>query len=94
MISLSLAAIHCFAVSLIAAIRKRLGFEIPIADIFDYPTIALLRERLEGHSESNVLPEIVILNQDLNTYHYHSHRRDFGLSMNWKEAFNITYRLS
>lgn len=40
------------AVRLISAIRKQLGVEIRINDVFDYPTIALLSRQIESQNES------------------------------------------
>ncbi len=48
------------AIRLISAIRKELAVELPISDIFDYPTIAALVAQLEGQS-SNILPPITSL---------------------------------
>ncbi|MHA4812660.1 amino acid adenylation domain-containing protein, partial [Flavitalea flava] len=38
------------AIRLIAAIRKQLGVEVLIGEIFDYPTISTLAGKLEGHT--------------------------------------------
>ncbi len=46
------------AVRLISLIRKQFKFEMPIGDIFDYPTIAQLSQRLESKFEDEVLPAI------------------------------------
>ena len=46
------------AVRLISAIRKELSVEMPISDIFDYPTVAGLAGQLEVQSQAAVLPII------------------------------------
>ncbi|MHA4812573.1 amino acid adenylation domain-containing protein, partial [Flavitalea flava] len=43
------------AIRLIAMIRKRLGIEVPIGDIFDYPTIALLSAKLVGLHQGDIV---------------------------------------
>jgi hypothetical protein len=52
---------HSFlAVRLISAIRKELSVEMPISDVFDYPTIASLASQLESHSGKAILPSLKI----------------------------------
>ncbi|MEO6230169.1 MAG: non-ribosomal peptide synthase/polyketide synthase [Ferruginibacter sp.] len=46
------------AVRLISAIRKAFKVEMPIGDIFDYPTVALLAGQVIKSSDTNVLPAI------------------------------------
>ncbi|MEO6720285.1 MAG: amino acid adenylation domain-containing protein, partial [Ferruginibacter sp.] len=46
------------AIRLISAIRKELQVELPISDIFDYPTIATLIAQLEKKSGRSTLPPI------------------------------------
>jgi amino acid adenylation domain-containing protein len=46
------------AVRLISAIRKAFNVEMPIGDIFDYPTVALLAAQLSNQSGSVILPVI------------------------------------
>ncbi|MEP7253698.1 MAG: amino acid adenylation domain-containing protein, partial [Ginsengibacter sp.] len=48
------------AIRLISMIRKELGFEVKIGDVFDYPTIALLSKRIEGQEDRTLLPTIEI----------------------------------
>ena len=47
------------AVRLVSAIRKAFVVEMPIGDIFDYPTVSLLAARLGNQSNTSVLPVIV-----------------------------------
>ncbi|MFS1524186.1 amino acid adenylation domain-containing protein [Microbulbifer sp. 2304DJ12-6] len=46
------------AIRLVASIRKEFGREISVREVFDYPTITLLLEVLQGSAE-NHLPELV-----------------------------------
>jgi amino acid adenylation domain-containing protein len=46
------------AVRLVSAIRKAFKVEMPIGDIFDYPTVALLAIQLAAQSTGDVLPPI------------------------------------
>ncbi|MGB8195091.1 MAG: amino acid adenylation domain-containing protein, partial [Chitinophagaceae bacterium] len=46
------------ALKLIAAIRKEIGTETPIRQIFDCPTIATLAEQIAGHDKKNALPPV------------------------------------
>ena len=46
------------AVRLISAIRKELSVEMPISDIFDYPTIAKLSGQLEQKADAGLLPKV------------------------------------
>jgi amino acid adenylation domain-containing protein len=46
------------AVRLISAIRKEFVVEMPISDIFDYPTVAQLAAQIGHSSEADVLPSI------------------------------------
>ena len=46
------------AVRLISAIRKAFTAEMPIGDIFDFPTVALLASKLSSKSGLSVLPSI------------------------------------
>jgi acyl carrier protein len=46
------------AVRLVSAIRKQFSVEMPISDIFDYPTIAALAPQLEIQSDATILPSI------------------------------------
>ncbi|MEO7585213.1 MAG: amino acid adenylation domain-containing protein, partial [Ferruginibacter sp.] len=46
------------AVRLVSAIRKAFTVEMPIGDIFDYPTVALLAAQLPNQSGAAVLPPI------------------------------------
>ncbi len=48
------------AVRLISAIRKAFNVEMPIGDIFDYPTIAQLAGQVQKPSEILVLPVVAI----------------------------------
>jgi amino acid adenylation domain-containing protein/non-ribosomal peptide synthase protein (TIGR01720 family) len=48
------------AVRLISAIRKAFKAEIPISDVFDYPTIAALAKQLQEHQETSTYPQIKI----------------------------------
>ena len=47
------------AVRLISAIRKGFGMELPINDIFDYPTISLLAARLSEDTSVDILPPVI-----------------------------------
>ncbi|PSL44996.1 amino acid adenylation domain-containing protein, partial [Chitinophaga niastensis] len=47
------------AIRLISAIRKKLGIEITIGDIFDYPTISSLMARIGLHVDKNTAPAIM-----------------------------------
>ena len=49
------------AVRLVSAIRKGFVVEMPIGDIFDYPTVALLSEQVAKHTGTTVLPSIEIM---------------------------------
>ena len=51
------------AVRLISAIRKAFSIEMPIGDIFDYPTVALLAGQVEKPSGMEVLPVIQVDSQ-------------------------------
>ncbi|MBK8551797.1 MAG: amino acid adenylation domain-containing protein [Ignavibacteria bacterium] len=51
------------AVRLISAIRKAFNVEMPIGDIFDYPTVALLSGQLEVQSDAEVLPAIEVIKE-------------------------------
>ena len=44
------------AVRLISLIRKTFGMELPIADVFDYPTVEKLAARLAEESSGDLLP--------------------------------------
>lgn len=46
------------AIRLVSAIRKAFKIEMPIGDIFDYPTINLLLPKLQNQSATEVLPPI------------------------------------
>ena len=46
------------AIRLISAIRRELVVEMPISDIFEYPTISLLAAQLPGQSGTTILPYI------------------------------------
>ncbi len=46
------------AIRLISAVRKQLGVELPIGDVFDYPTIAALAGRLDKRAGKAMLPVI------------------------------------
>ncbi len=46
------------AVRLISAMRKAFNVEMPIGDIFDYPTVAMLSARVPGKKDTVVLPSI------------------------------------
>ncbi len=46
------------AIRLVSAIRKAFNVEMPIGDIFDYPTIAKLIKQLKTDDSSNLLPQI------------------------------------
>ncbi|MEO6638315.1 MAG: amino acid adenylation domain-containing protein, partial [Ginsengibacter sp.] len=46
------------AVRLVSAIRKTFSVEMPIGDIFDYPTVELLAGQLAKNSDKNLLPAI------------------------------------
>ncbi|MDQ6610395.1 MAG: condensation domain-containing protein, partial [Bacteroidota bacterium] len=48
------------AIRLISMIRKELGSEVKIGDVFDYPTIALLSGQLKGKEEAPLLPTIEV----------------------------------
>jgi amino acid adenylation domain-containing protein/non-ribosomal peptide synthase protein (TIGR01720 family) len=47
------------AIRVVSAIRKKLGVEISIGDVFDYPTISSLSARITGGSEKNITPPLV-----------------------------------
>jgi amino acid adenylation domain-containing protein/non-ribosomal peptide synthase protein (TIGR01720 family) len=47
------------AIRLVSAIRKTFKVEMPIGDIFDFPTVAQLVDRITKTSETVVLPAIV-----------------------------------
>jgi amino acid adenylation domain-containing protein len=49
------------AVRLISAIRKEFVVEMPISDIFDFPTVALLAEQIGKPSDATVLPAIEVV---------------------------------
>ncbi|MEO5648085.1 MAG: condensation domain-containing protein, partial [Chitinophagaceae bacterium] len=49
------------AIRLISAVRKQLKVEMPISDIFDYPTIAGLVTQFDKNSGTNILPAIELL---------------------------------
>ncbi|WP_212004577.1 non-ribosomal peptide synthetase/type I polyketide synthase [Chitinophaga sp. HK235] len=46
-------------IRMISLIRKRLSLEVPIGDVFDYPSISVLAAHLEHLSAGKVLPAIV-----------------------------------
>ena len=46
------------AVRLVSAIRKVFGSEIPINDVFDYPTVNLLAGRIAGEMSREILPPV------------------------------------
>ena len=46
------------AIRLVSAIRKAFEVEMPIGDIFDYPTIAELKGQLVSHEKEDVLPPV------------------------------------
>jgi amino acid adenylation domain-containing protein len=46
------------AIRLISAIRKTFKTETPISDVFDYPTIAKLKQRIATQTDVEVLPKI------------------------------------
>ncbi len=48
------------AIRLISMIRKELGLEVKIGDVFDYPTIALLSKRITGQDNRALLPAIEV----------------------------------
>ncbi len=48
------------AIRLISMIRKELGLEVKIGDVFDYPTIALLSKRIAGQEDRALLPTIEV----------------------------------
>jgi len=48
------------AVRLISAIRKEFAVEMPIGEVFDHPTIALLAAQLAKPSDTKVLPTIEV----------------------------------
>ena len=50
------------AVRLISAMRKAFNVEMPIGDIFDYPTVAQLSARIAGKADAAVLPSIAPVN--------------------------------
>jgi acyl carrier protein len=76
------------AIRLISAIRKELAVELPISDIFDYPTIAALVAQLEGQS-ANTLPPITSLQPDQSTFPYPLARSACGLFTRWMEVYSI-----
>jgi acyl carrier protein len=47
---------------IVSAIRKEFAVEIPIRDIFNYPTIAQLAEQLHVKSDVELLPSIEVVN--------------------------------
>ena len=47
------------AVRLISVIRKEFSAELPISEIFDYPTVSLLSERIQQKPGTAVLPTII-----------------------------------
>ncbi|PSL42360.1 amino acid adenylation domain-containing protein, partial [Chitinophaga niastensis] len=55
----SLGGHSLLAIRLISLIRKQLGVEVVIGDIFDYPTIATLSRQLTLHAGISVVPAIV-----------------------------------
>ncbi len=48
------------AISLISAIRNELGVEIPINDVFDYPTVEQLASRIQVQSDTDVIPAVEV----------------------------------
>ncbi|MEO6187560.1 MAG: amino acid adenylation domain-containing protein [Ginsengibacter sp.] len=48
------------AIRLISAIRKAFGVEMPIGDIFDFPKVALLAEKIQNQSKVSTVPPIQV----------------------------------
>lgn len=48
------------AVRLVSAIRKTFNVEMPIGDIFDYPTVKGQADQIQNHSGKSGLPQIVV----------------------------------
>jgi amino acid adenylation domain-containing protein len=46
------------AIRVVSAIRKALGVEVAIGDVFDYPTISLLSARLSGNTDVLITPPL------------------------------------
>ena len=46
------------AVRLVSQIRKAFAAELPISDVFDYPTVGQLAERLSGELSGDLLPPV------------------------------------
>ena len=46
------------AIRLVSAIRKKFGMELPINDVFDYPTINLLATRIVKETPGDILPPV------------------------------------
>lgn len=51
------------AIRLISAIRKEMDIEIPISDVFDYPTVAALAARFNKNTHTDILPPITKVDQ-------------------------------
>ena len=77
------------AVRLVSAIRKAFVVEMPISDIFDFPTVALLAAQLSKILITKFSIQLSLLCQGRRTFHCHSARKDYGLLIASKEAYNI-----
>ncbi|MGO4294958.1 amino acid adenylation domain-containing protein [Chitinophaga sp. RAB17] len=51
------------AIRVISAVRKQMGLEVTIGDVFDYPTIAALSRQLEQHTAAVGTPPLVKANR-------------------------------
>jgi amino acid adenylation domain-containing protein len=49
------------AISLVSIIRKVFGLELPINDVFDYPTVSLLAGRLAEEPSGELLPPVMAI---------------------------------
>ena len=49
------------AVRLVSQIRKAFAMELPISDVFDYPTVRQLAERLSGEPRGDLLPPVAAI---------------------------------